>query len=66
MPLYAAVLALLAPDSLAPDVLVDISRIVVVAILPVGFFAVGAALMEDAGAGGPADAAAVEPGDRGR
>ena len=31
MPLYAAVLALLAPDSFAPDVLVDISRIVVVA-----------------------------------
>ena len=49
MPLYAAVAALIAPDSLAPDVLVDISRIVVVAILPVGFFAVGAALMEDAG-----------------
>ena len=52
MPLYAAVLALFAPDSLAPDVLVDISRIVVVAILPVGFFAVGAALIEDAGPAG--------------
>ncbi len=52
MPLYAAVLALIAPASLAPDVLVDISRIVVVAILPVGFFAVGAALMEDAGPAG--------------
>ena len=52
MPLYAAVLALLAPDSFAPDVLVDISRIVVVAILPIGFFAVGAALMEDAGPAG--------------
>lgn len=52
MPLYAAVLALFAPDSLAPDVLVDISRIVVVAILPIGFFAVGAALMEDAGPAG--------------
>jgi len=52
MPLYAALLAMLAPASLAPDVLVDISRVVVVAILPVGFFAVGAALMEDAGAEG--------------
>jgi len=52
LPLYAAIAALLAPASLAPDVLVDISRVVVVAILPVGFFAVGAALMEDAGAEG--------------
>jgi predicted permease len=52
LPLYAAVLALIAPDSFAPDVLVDISRVVVVAILPIGFFAVGAALMEDAGPAG--------------
>lgn len=51
LPLYAAVAALLAPDSLAPDVLVDLSRILVVAILPVGFFAVGAALAEDAEGG---------------
>jgi predicted permease len=47
-PLYAAVLALTAPDSLAPDALVDASRIVLVAILPLGFFAVGAALAEEA------------------
>jgi malate permease and related proteins len=47
-PLYAAILALIAPDSLAPDVLVDISRIVIVAVLPLGFFAVGAALAEEA------------------
>ena len=47
-PLYAAVLALIAPDSLAPEVLVDISRIVIVAVLPLGFFAVGAALAEEA------------------
>jgi predicted permease len=47
-PLYAAVLALVAPDSLAPDVLVDASRIAIVAILPLGFFAVGAALTEEA------------------
>jgi predicted permease len=52
MPLYAAVLALILPESFAPDVLVEISRVVVVAILPVGFFAVGAALMEDAGPAG--------------
>ncbi|MCB0875697.1 MAG: transporter, partial [Solirubrobacterales bacterium] len=52
LPLYAAILALVAPASLAPAVLVDISRVVVVAILPVGFFAVGAALMEDAGEAG--------------
>ena len=47
-PLYAAILALVAPDSLAPDVLVDASRIAIVAILPLGFFAVGAALAEEA------------------
>jgi predicted permease len=47
-PLYAALLALVAPDALAPDLLVDISRVMVVAILPLGFFAVGAALAEEA------------------
>jgi malate permease and related proteins len=47
-PLYAAALALIAPDSLAPDVLVDAARIAIVAILPLGFFAVGAALAEEA------------------
>ena len=46
-PLYAAALALIAPDSLAPDALVDASRIAIVAILPLGFFAVGAALAEE-------------------
>lgn len=46
-PLYAAIAALLAPDSLAPDVLVDISRAMVVALLPIGFFAVGAVLAEE-------------------
>jgi len=51
LPLYAALAALLAPDSLAPEVAVDISRIVVVMILPVGFFAVGAALAEEADVG---------------
>lgn len=46
-PLYAAIAGLLAPDSLAPNVLVDISRGAVVALLPVGFFAVGAVLAEE-------------------
>jgi predicted permease len=46
-PLYAAILALLAPDSLAPDALVDLSRGVVIALLPIGFFAVGAVLAEE-------------------
>jgi predicted permease len=47
-PLYAAIAALLAPDSLAPDLLVDISRGAVIALLPIGFFAVGAVLAEEA------------------
>jgi predicted permease len=47
-PLFAAIAGLLAPDSLAPDALLDASRIAVVAILPVGFFAVGAVLTEEA------------------
>jgi predicted permease len=40
-PLWAAVLGLLAPAVLAPDWAVHASRVLVVAILPVGFFAVG-------------------------
>jgi predicted permease len=47
-PLYAAIAALLAPDALAPDALVDASRLAVVALLPIGFFAVGAILAEEA------------------
>jgi len=47
-PLYAAIAALLVPDALAPDVLVDASRVFVVALLPIGFFAVGAILAEEA------------------
>ena len=50
-PLYAAIAALLAPDSLAPNVLVDASRVLVVAILPLGFFAVGTMLAEEGEAG---------------
>src|SRR3954452_6490440 len=47
-PLYAAVLGLLAPKALAPAVLVDASQVLAVAILPLGFFAVGATLAEGA------------------
>jgi predicted permease len=47
-PLYAAVLGLLAPAALAPQVLVDASQVLAVAILPLGFFAVGATLAEGA------------------
>ena len=50
-PLYAAIAALLAPDTLAPDALVDASRVAVVALLPIGFFAVGAILAEEAEGG---------------
>jgi malate permease and related proteins len=47
-PLYAAVLALLVPDALAPTVLVDASQVLAVAMLPIGFFAVGATLADGA------------------
>jgi predicted permease len=50
-PLYAAIAGLLAPSSLAPDVAVDISQALVIAILPIGFFAVGATLAENADRG---------------
>jgi len=50
-PLYAAVAGLLAPSVLAPQVLVDASQVLAVAILPLGFFAVGATLAEGAGQG---------------
>jgi malate permease and related proteins len=47
-PLYAAVAGLLAPQALAPEALVDFSQALIVAILPLGFFAVGATLAENA------------------
>jgi predicted permease len=47
-PLVAAVLGLLAPEALAPDILVDAARVLVFVMLPMGFFAVGVALAEDA------------------
>jgi predicted permease len=46
-PLYAAIAGLLVPNSFAPDVLVDVSRGFVIALLPIGFFAVGAVLAEE-------------------
>ena len=50
-PLYAAILGLLAPSSLAPEMLVEIAQVAVIGLLPIGFFAVGATLAEDAEAG---------------
>jgi len=47
-PLWATVAGLLAPEALAPDVLVDASRLLVFAILPIGFFAVGVTLAREA------------------
>lgn len=45
--LVAAILGLLAPEALAPEVAVDISRVLVLLPLVVGFFAVGAILTEE-------------------
>ena len=50
--LLAAPAGLLAPDAVAPDVLVDAARVAVFAQLPLGFFAVGVALAADADAPG--------------
>jgi predicted permease len=47
-PLVAVVAALLAPRALAPDVLVDASHVLVVAMPVLGFFAVGVTLAEEA------------------
>jgi predicted permease len=47
-PLYAAILGLLAPRSLAPTTLVDASQVLALCILPIGFFVVGATLAEGA------------------
>lgn len=47
-PLAAVALALVAPDALAPDVLVDISRALILAVPVLGFFAIGVTLAEEA------------------
>ena len=43
-PLIAVAAALVAPDALAPDVLVDVARVGIIAIAPIGFFVVGVRL----------------------
>jgi hypothetical protein len=47
-PLWAVALGLVAPDALAPEALVDASRVLVFALLPLGFFAVGVTVAEQA------------------
>jgi len=43
-PLIAVVAALIAPDALAPDLLLDVARVAIVALAPIGFFVVGVRL----------------------
>ena len=43
-PLLAVAAALIAPDVLAPDVLVDAARVLLICLAPVGFFVVGVQL----------------------
>jgi predicted permease len=50
-PLLAVIAAILAPAGAAPDELVDISRALVIAFVPLGFFAVGVTLAQEAGEG---------------
>lgn len=52
-PLLAVMAALVAPDALAPDALVDASRVAVLALVPLGFFAVGVTLAAEADEGVP-------------
>jgi predicted permease len=47
-PLWASVAGLLAPESLAPHWAVDASRILVFAVLPIGFYAVGVTMSREA------------------
>ena len=47
-PLIAVVLGLLAPKSLAPDMLVDAARVLILSVPVLGFFAVGVTLAEEA------------------
>jgi predicted permease len=50
-PLLAVLAAVLVPDALAPDALVDASRVAVFALVPLGFFAVGVTLATEADEG---------------
>jgi predicted permease len=47
-PLIAVALGLVAPDALAPDVLVDVSHVLVLIVPVLGFFAIGVTLAEEA------------------
>ncbi|MBA3301477.1 MAG: transporter [Thermoleophilaceae bacterium] len=49
-PLWATLAALAVPDALAPDLLVDASRLLLFAILPVGFTVVGIVLSAESAA----------------
>ena len=51
-PLLAILLGAVAPDALAPDVLVDGARLLVLTVPVLGFFAVGVTLAEEAEEGG--------------
>lgn len=46
-PLIAVAAALIAPDALAPDVLVDVARALLIVLAPVGFFVVGVQLAHE-------------------
>jgi malate permease and related proteins len=48
-PLAAVLLGAVAPDALAPDLLVDAARVLVLTVPVLGFFAVGVTLAEEAG-----------------
>ncbi len=50
-PLAAVLAALVAPDALAPDLLVDIAETVAVGLAPIGFFVLGVTLASEAGDG---------------
>jgi predicted permease len=47
-PLLATLAGLAAPESIAPDAVVHVARLVVLAMLPLGFFAVGVTLAAEA------------------
>jgi predicted permease len=47
-PLIAIAAALVAPDALAPDALVDLAEVAAIALLPVGFFVLGVTLAAEA------------------
>jgi predicted permease len=50
-PLFAVIAAVVAPDSLAPDALVDATHVLVYALVPLGFFAVGVTLAQESDEG---------------